>query len=152
MNTCKVLLLSLLIGASVTGVGADSTDNTAIAGRWLTESGNFEIDIAPCGSSWCGAVARVLANRSMSAPGQSMPVKDTQSLIGTQILSELAASGQGEWQGRIYNRENGKTYDCKVTAPTPQQLKIRAYVFLPLFGKTQLWTRAPNTTTAGANQ
>jgi hypothetical protein len=35
-------------------------------GRWLTESGNLEVVVAPCAADLCGTVARVLANRSMS--------------------------------------------------------------------------------------
>ena len=39
-------------------------------GRWITESGNLEVNIAPCnpagGNALCGKVVRVLANRSMS--------------------------------------------------------------------------------------
>jgi len=110
-------------------------------GRWLTQSGNFEIDIASCGAALCGTVVRVLGNQSMSQPGVEMKSPDAPAALGMKILTELTPSDDGEWEGRIYNRENGKTYDCRVGLSAPDQLEIRAYVFLPLFGKTQVWTR-----------
>lgn len=110
-------------------------------GRWLTQSGNFEIDIAACGKALCGTVVRVLGNQSMSQPGVEMKTGDAQAALGMKILSELTPSGDGEWEGRIFNRENGKTYDCRLGLSVPDKLEVRAYVFLPLFGKTQVWTR-----------
>lgn len=112
-----------------------------MVGRWLTESGNLEVEIAPCGDALCGTVVRVIANRSMSNPDAVMAPVDSRPALGMTILSDLARSADGEWQGRIYNRENGKTYRCLMSLAAPDHLKIRGYVGLPLFGKTQIWTR-----------
>lgn len=110
--------------------------------RWLTESGNLEVELAPCGAALCGTVVKVLANRSMSAPGAEMAAADTRPALGMVILSDFHASGDGQWKGAIYNRENGKSYSAVMTLPAPDQLVIRAYVGLPLFGKTQVWRPA----------
>ena len=113
----------------------------AQAGRWLTESGNLEVDIAPCGDAWCGTVTRVLANRSMSAPGQEMDAADKRPALGMKILTGLHASGEAVLTGYIYNRENAKTYRVRLTMDGPQQMLVRPYIGIPLFGKTQLWRR-----------
>ena len=110
-------------------------------GRWLTESGNFEVDVAPCEAALCGTVVKVLANRSMSAPGTEMPVADSTKLVGMVILSDFKDSGSGEWKGKIFNRENGKLYSAVMSHPQADQLVIRSYIGLPLFGKTQVWRR-----------
>lgn len=116
-------------------------------GRWITESGNLEVDIAPCAASassantLCGKVVRVLANRSMSAPGTDMAAADARPALGMTMLSGLRDSGSGEYQGEIYNRENAKTYRAKLTPAEPDQLLVRGYVGIPLFGKTQVWRR-----------
>ncbi len=112
-------------------------------GRWLTESGNLEVNIASCGKALCGTVVKVLGNRSMSNPNATMQAADSRPALGMQILSDFVASGDGEWSGRIYNRENAKSYDCNMQLIAPDQLKIRAYKFLPIFGKTQIWKRVP---------
>ena len=113
----------------------------SLNGRWLTESGNFEVDIGPCNDALCGVVTKVLANKSMSAPGTEMPVTDTSRLVGMVILSDFKPSSNMEWNGKIFNRENGKTYSAVISMPASDQLVIRSYVGLPLFGKTQVWRR-----------
>ncbi len=137
--------LLLAIGGMFAGMsaGAGSTvDPALVAGRWLTESGNLEIDIAPCGARLCGKVTKVVADRSMRDPRKAMVAADGRSPMGMTILSGFVLE-DGAWKGRIYNRENGKTYDCLMTVSGVDTLRIRAYVGLPLLGKTQLWTRVP---------
>jgi uncharacterized protein (DUF2147 family) len=121
------------------------TPSPAQVGRWVTESGNLEVDIAPCGEAWCGTVTQVLANRSMSAPGQTMDAADKRPALGMKILTELRLADEGVLSGQIYNRENAKTYSVRLTMDGPQQLLVRPYIGLPLFGKTQLWRRVPVT-------
>ncbi|KQO26666.1 hypothetical protein ASF11_03005 [Acidovorax sp. Leaf76] len=124
-------------------------------GRWITESGNLEVDVAPCATdakttatsnaggspTLCGKVVRVLANRSMSAPGTDMAAADARPALGMTLLSALRDTGGGDYQGEIYNRENAKTYRATLTPAEPDQLLVRAYVGIPLFGKTQVWRR-----------
>ena len=110
-------------------------------GRWLTESGNLEIEFAPCGAALCGNVVRVLANRSMSGPGEEMKPADARPALGMTLLKGLRPVGDGELEGEIYNRENAKTYSVRVTRAGDGELVLRAYVGLPLFGKTQVWRR-----------
>ena len=125
----------------------DATHPKALLGRWITESGNLEVDIAPCnpagGNTLCGKVVRVLANRSMSAPGTDMAAADARPALGMILLSGLrpADGGSSEYQGEIYNRENAKTYRVNLTPAEPEQLLVHAYVGIPLFGKTQVWRR-----------
>ena len=134
--------LSLLI-AILALAAAQAQAQPAQAGRWITESGNLEVEIAPCGDALCGTVTRVIANRSMSAPGQEMDAADKRPALGMQILTGLLPSGDdGTLAGEIYNRENAKTYSVRLTMDGPQQLLVRPYVGLPLLGKTQLWRRA----------
>jgi len=81
---------------------AQAQPQPAQAGRWITESGNLEVEIAPCGESLCGTVTRVLANRSMSAPGQDMDAADKRPALGMQILTGLRPSGDdGALAGEI---------------------------------------------------
>ncbi len=110
-------------------------------GRWITESGNLEVEIAPCGPALCGTVIKVIANRSMRKADAAMAPADNRSPLGMQILTGFVPAGDGEWKGRIYNRENGETYDCLMSLAAPDQLKVRGYKGLPLFGKTQIWHR-----------
>ena len=110
-------------------------------GRWLTESGNLEVDIAPCGEAFCGTVVKVLANRSMGNPGGELVQADPRPVLGMKILSDLRPAGDGELKGEIYNRENAKSYSTALSLAGPNQLVVRSYIGLPIFGKTQVWQR-----------
>jgi uncharacterized protein (DUF2147 family) len=63
------------------------------------------------------------------------------------LLPEEGETPPTTWHGHIYNRENGKTYRCKVEVEpkpdAPSELVMRGYVGIPLFGSTQRWQRAP---------
>ena len=137
---CGAVTLSIFAGAPAAGSG-----EAFAQGRWLTESGNLEVDIGPCNEALCGTVVKVLGNRSMSKPGATMQAADARPAMGMKILTDFTAVGAGELKGQIYNRENGKTYDCRLSQESPDRLKVRAYKFLPLFGKTQIWTRVAQT-------
>ena len=141
LELVSVILTSIWLSA-VPAIGQSATANETAApiGRWLTDNGNLEVEISRCGEALCGTVVKVLANRSMSGGGE-MAAADNRSPLGMTILKDFAAAGGGEWQGEIYNRENAKTYSCKMSLSAPDRLTVRPYVALPLFGKTLTWTR-----------
>lgn len=122
-------------------------------GRYLTASGNFEVELTRCGAALCGRVSKVIANHAMSRPGEAMQAADARDPMGLQLLSNFVVDGDTSaeptrWRGDIYNRENGKTYACLMSLDERGDLVLRAYVGLPLFGKTQVWQRlggAPST-------
>ncbi|RZL88063.1 MAG: DUF2147 domain-containing protein, partial [Variovorax sp.] len=131
----RILLLVLLLAAGAARADADPR------GLWLTASGNLEVRVAPCGAALCGKVARVIANQSMSRPGEVMAADAQPAQEGMDILSDFLPSGREttpegrnvvtEWRGRIFNRENGKTYDALMSVGPAGELKLRAYVGLP---------------------
>jgi len=120
-------------------VGADAP--TPGLGHWITESGNYEVEIAPCADKLCGTIVKVLGNRSMRDPSVEMVPADPRPALGMQILTDLTPDGADEWSGNVYDRESGKTYSCRVTLLASGQLKVRGYVVLPMFGRTALWHR-----------
>ena len=120
----------------------------AQTGRWITASGNLEIEIAPCGQALCGTAVRVLANNSMSTPGKSMASNVPG--LGLRIMRNFTSTGDGVWTGYIYDRENGKTYRCRMRELSPDELEIHPYIGIPLFGQTQIWHRAPDSTETSA--
>jgi len=130
----KYVLLSLM--SSLLALPAQ-----AQTGHWITASRNLEIEIAPCGQALCGTAVRVLANNSMSAPGKSMASNIPG--LGPEILRDFTTSGDGTWTGQIYDRENGKTYRCRMQQLSADELEIHPYIGIPLFGRAQIWHRAP---------
>lgn len=144
----RTALLILCLAA-----GAASAAETDPRGLWLTASGNLEVRIAPCGAALCGKVARVIANQSMSRSGEAMadgaqPAQEGMDILSDLLPSERQTTPDGrslvtEWRGRIFNRENGKTYNALMSIGSGGELKLRGYVGLPIFGKTQVWQPVP---------
>lgn len=137
---------------ALSGALAQTPSPTDPRGRWVTASGNLEVEIAPCGKALCGTVTKVLGNRSMSRDGEAMDPVDKRPALGMTLLKDFTRSDSGElgepvteWSGEIYNRENGRTYRCHMSVSTAAnaagELVLHAYVGIPLFGKTQRWQR-----------
>ncbi|HSW06863.1 DUF2147 domain-containing protein [Aquabacterium sp.] len=152
-------LVAMLAGGAALAQTSAASDPR---GRWITASGNLEVEIASCGAALCGTVTRVLGNRSMTPGGGEMQPADARSPLGLRLLKDFsplaggdAAAAPKEWRGEIYNRENGKTYRCTMSVSTASQaggeLLLHAYVGLPLFGKTQAWQRVPVAAAAAAS-
>jgi uncharacterized protein (DUF2147 family) len=130
----KAILFTLLIVLA-------ASPAHVLSGRWITQSGNLEVEIAPCGDALCGTAVKVLANHSMSNPGAEMADTGVTAL-GLKVLRDFVPDGENRWSGHLYDRENGKTYRCRMTLRDTGELELRAYVGLPLFGQTQIWRRA----------
>ena len=120
--------------------GAALANPGPINGAWVSATGNVSVRIAGCGTALCGDVVRVMGNRSMQslAASRTPPPR-----IGLRIFSDLRPDGDA-WRGRIFDRENGRTYDCRLRLLGGGRLEVRAYVFLPLFGQTQIWRTDPH--------
>lgn len=139
-------LLPVLAALSIAVIASTAAHAADPRGRYLTASGNFEIELARCGAALCGRVSKVIANHSMSRPGAAMQAADGRDPMGLQLLSNFVVDGDTaaeptRWRGDIYNRENGKTYSCLMSLDERGDLVLRAYVGLPVFGKTQVWQR-----------
>lgn len=128
-------------------------------GRWVTASGNLEVEVAPCGDALCGTVVKVLANRSMSREGAEMKPADARDPMGMQVLSGFVPSEYEEvggarvpveWKGQIYNREDAKTFRCIMSLGEQGELLLHGYVGIPWFGRTSAWTR-PAVAVGGAH-
>ena len=89
----------------------------------------------------------------MSHPGEEMRPADGRPALGLRILSDFTPDGTATpastWRGQIYNRENGKAYDCIMSVNDAGNLTLRAYVLLPLFGKAQVWQRVAQEPSSG---
>lgn len=144
---------TVLVGC--TAMAQDARPPSGPAGRWITASGNVEVDVTRCGPAWCGTITRVLGQQSMSRPGKAMTPVDTRPALGMTILKDFLPEDEAaddspaaRWQGHIYNRENGKTYRCLMSLDATGGLLLRPYVGLPIFGKTQVWQRLDATSAA----
>ncbi|OHX65996.1 DUF2147 domain-containing protein [Flammeovirga pacifica] len=58
------------------------------------------------------------------------------------MLSDFQYKGNGVWEdGEVYDPDSGKTYSGSIQNAGPNVLKMRGYVGIKLFGRTELWMR-----------
>lgn len=114
----------------------------AVSGYWRTPSGAI-VRVAPCGHALCVEIAKL--------PPGNHPVSDTRNpdprlrkrpLCGLIIGGGfVAVDPQHARGGHLYDPQSGHTYSGQMTAEG-NLLRLRGYVGLPLFGRTETWVRA----------
>ncbi len=68
--------------------------------------------------------------------------KKDQPVIGMVFMSGLKKNGDEYTDGEILDPDNGKVYRSKVSlAEGGKKLKVRGYVGVPMFGRSQVWVR-----------
>jgi len=69
-------------------------------------------------------------------------------IVGMVIMEGLKQSTNNlsEWSGgQILDPVNGKTYRCNIeVTDNGQQLNVRGYIGVPLFGRSQTWIKVSN--------
>jgi len=68
--------------------------------------------------------------------------KQVNPIIGLIMLTGFKFDGDDEWKGGdIYDPESGKTYTSYIYLKDTNTLRVRGYVGISLFGRTETWTR-----------
>jgi uncharacterized protein (DUF2147 family) len=74
------------------------------------------------------------------------PALRSRKVIGMEILKDFVFD-EDEWTGgTIYDPRGGKTYSCKLTLESKNELNIRGYIGISIFGRTETWTRFTDAT------
>jgi uncharacterized protein (DUF2147 family) len=136
------LLLALASAVPAHAAPADPT------GWWLDESGRGGILIQACGDKLCGRLAWL---KEPIDPKTGKPKIDDKNddpglknrpLCGLTMLWDFSATDPGNWDGgRIYDPESGNTYKSVMALKPDGTLKVRGYIGISLFGRSQIWTR-----------
>ncbi len=127
--------------------GAHASEEPTAVGVWQHPDERIQVQIAPCGEHLCGKVVWLKnPNDETGLPrlDRENPVSAERDkpIVGTTVIQGLDKSGPGLWtDGKIYNPDDGKTYNARVTVVDADTMELRAYKLMPLFGETQVWTR-----------
>ena len=63
-------------------------------------------------------------------------------VVGMTILRGVRRASDGYTGGTILDPDEGKSYRCTITLKEAgSRLRVRGFLGLPLFGRTQVWTR-----------
>ena len=117
-----------------------------IEGRWLSGDGDGWIEVTIEGDRLVGRIAGSPNDRPGGAPRYDElnpdPALRGRPLKGLTIMSGFRYDKDGRWvDGRIYDPNSGNTYKGTIRQVDANTLKLRGYVGISLFGRTETWTR-----------
>lgn len=139
-NRCYLALLVLLLVP-----GSLPADASAAQGRWLTEDRDGWIRISVDGDSLVGSIAGAPPGSPSEREFDDRnpdPALRSRRLDGLTIMSGFEYAGNGHWRdGTVYDPNSGRTYRCTITMLDADTLRIRGYIGLSLFGRSETWTR-----------
>jgi len=140
----RSLLLLLIYITAASFVQTPKADD--VAGNWYTAQNKAKVQIYRSGNKFFGKITWLKEpNNPDGKPKVDKNNPDASKranpIVGLQILSGFVFEDD-EWvSGDIYDPENGKTYSCKMSMPDKNTLKVRGYIGISLFGRTETWKR-----------
>lgn len=145
--------------ALFTSLGSASAADPQPLGEWLVEDAVARVRIVDCNTRLWGVISweKKLGGIDAENPDRSKRSRPTMGMPILLNMKKAPAENKGEpeqWEGKVYNAENGKTYDSKIKLTAPDKLEIKGCVLGFLCGG-QTWTRyidpsAPPPLVAGA--
>lgn len=64
-----------------------------------------------------------------------------QPILGLVVIQGLTKDGEEYSGGKILDPKHGKYYKCYINLENENKLKVRGYIGISLFGRTQYWHR-----------
>lgn len=133
-----------------------------IVGDWLVESRDAVIRIEQVGDEYQGHILWQLHDTYGPEDGPELngkivtdrnnpdPALRARPLTGLKLLTGLKFEpDSGKWKGgRVYNSDNGRTYNCLVRMLGLNRLQLRGYIGISLFGGSTVWSRVTMKTPA----
>jgi uncharacterized protein (DUF2147 family) len=116
------------------------------AGTWLTQAGDAKVKVAKCGGGLCGTVIWLKqpfdTDTGKPATDSKNPNRELamRPIIGLQLFESMRVDGPSRWSGRIYNADDGQSYDSHISVAGLDTLKVEGCVGSLCGGET--WTRA----------
>ena len=136
-----LIFLSTLCGPSIY---ADSSENTPLLGVWIPKEKDSHVEVFKDGDKYYGKVIWMQEkdNGKLDTNNPDDKLK-TQPILNMVFLKDFKEDEPGkEWSdGTVYDPHNGKTYSAKIYYKNNDTLELRGYVGIPLFGRTETWTR-----------
>ncbi|MFN9209350.1 MAG: DUF2147 domain-containing protein [Betaproteobacteria bacterium] len=116
-----------------------------VCGRWLTEDKQgtvhvyFEADGKLAGRIVAGSGPNERDDKNPDPAQRGRP------LLGLKLMQGFSRDGDGWRGGEIYDPDEGKTYKAtaRLSDKDANRLLLRGYVGVPMFGRTEEWTREP---------
>jgi uncharacterized protein (DUF2147 family) len=146
MSSPVAVVLCILMAAVGLGQAA-AQEGQAPVGVWLTEEGESQIEIFRCGEALCGRIEwleepRDEAGKLRADVNNPDPSLRSRPILGLVIMTDIIPTeAPGRWEGRVYNPEDGRTYDLTLTLVSESEFIVEGCVLYGLICQSQRWLR-----------
>ncbi len=134
---------ALISGVLLTiGYGSAGAATPIPTGVWMWDDGRAAVEFHACGGALCGRVVWVI----QEAEANAAPLLDdknpdaalrTRRICGLDYITELKHTKQGDWEnGRIYDFNDGASYDLDIDSVDSDHVKMRGYKGMRMLGAT----------------
>ena len=141
------LVLGLAAGALLISEPAASQPSAAGIWKQVDEQGKVGalVTISEEGGVYVGRLSKLFLDPGddpnpvcVKCPGDKL----NQPILGLTFIEGMKQSGLDYADGTILDPETGDIYHAKMTlSPDGNELNVRGYVGLSIFGRSQTWTR-----------
>lgn len=129
-----------LLAAALFVLGPSTAEAADARGEWARPNGASKIKISSCGGALCGALVWLREPRNDTKNPDAS--KRSRPLLGVQIVRSMKPTAKaGQWKGKVYNAEDGKTYTGFIELTSVNKLKLEGCVMGGLICKGETWTR-----------
>lgn len=118
----------------------------SIIGQWETYDDKTNekkaiIEIYTVGDLYFAKIVKSYSSPENSLCNSCKGDKRNKPIIGMDFIENLKKEGDVFKGGTIMDPENGETYNCFIKLLNKNKLKVRGYMGIALFGRTQYWRR-----------
>ena len=129
--TGRILIAFLAAAAPALAAPAQSLPPYGV---WLRAESGTTFDFYNCAEKLCAKVIAVANPQDKKA-------------IGTVILRNAVKNDDGDWEGDLYNTQNGKTYNGTISVKKPTELTLTGCL-ISFLCKSEKWERAKDQSAA----
>ncbi len=148
----KFSQLFLLVGlaffsfASFSPYEGNVTEEDAV-GVWLSENSKEKVRIFKRGDKYYGKM--IWMENEYDKEGNRLVDKHNpdpklrgRPMVGIEFLIGFKYVGNGWFTGgQVYDMDSGSTYSARIHLPNKNTAKLRGYIGIPLFGRTEVCTK-----------
>lgn len=132
----KKILSTIAVSALLASSPAPALAKAPLEGQWKNPKGSVVVRVGPCGPAYCGTVVQATAKAREKARQGGTP-----NLIGTRIMTDMRAVGNGVYKGRAFDPKRNIRAPATIRVIGPSTLSIKGCLVGGFICKEQRWTR-----------
>lgn len=132
----KKNILFALASAGLLALPSPAFAKAPIEGRWVNPKGSVTVKIDACGEAYCATVIDASAKARATAKKGGTP-----NLIGTQVMSDLRARGEGIYRGRAFDPKRNLRAPATVRIVGDSTLVVKGCLIGGIICKEQRWKK-----------